>query len=495
MRTKKRLPSLCVNSNLPKGAEKSVPAERKNSAWDLVIENLRSSAVFNSSLGSKELFHSNLIGYFLQQGDSDNAVLQSLSQTLAQWLRPQKEGSSKTKFRVLSVFREFNHFDLFIALIDEAHYNELKADGAGYELLELLRTSAAPVSVKSDEQFQKSLAILKENCKFVVVENKFKSIPDAAQLNEYSEKVRKGIGYITGARKYNVKAEDLNTTFYLLLPHYSLNVFGDLPEPWLAATYEDFSNKMLFCVQMNRKNKDDFMTQYVKSYGKIVHDIMLLTRRKIQDPIEEGAVFPDAIFSAKLDTIRLQDFYEKLWFSALARKMSVACPELDNVRIVPECGYGHNAGLMGYKCYLQDGSDIVYGIQIQNGQFRYYVEPAPDKKCGWAHFNEIKFRDALNDAKYESLDQTNFAGIDDGCIVAEMENVRPTKMMLGDEVLVESKENPQDLKSFGNFKYVYVILSNTVTQKKLSDLIKISLSALDKMVRQNKKLFKIDFNK
>ena len=150
---------------------------------------------------------------------------------------------------------------------------------------------------------------------------------------------------------------------------------------------------------------------------------------------------------------------------------------------------------MGYKCYLQDGSDIVYGIQIQNGQFRYYVEPAPDKKCGWAHFNEIKFRDALNDAKYESLDQTNFAGIDDGCIVAEMENVRPTKMMLGDEVLVESKENPQDLKSFGNFKYVYVILSNTVTQKKLSDLIKISLLALDKMVRQNKKLFKIDFNK
>ena len=66
---------------------------------------------------------------------------------------------------------------------------------------------------------------------------------------------------------------------------------------------------------------------------------------------------------------------------------------------------------------------------------------------------------------------------------------------LGDEVLVESKENPQNLKSFGNFKYVYVILSNTVTQKKLSDLIKISLSALDKMVRQNKKLFKIDFNK
>lgn len=495
MRTKKRLPTLCVNSSLPKEAEKSVSAKRKESAWDLVIENLRSSAVFNSSLGSKELFHSNLIGYFLQQGDSDNAVLLSLSQTLAQWLRPQKEGSSKTKFRVLSVFREFNHFDLFIALIDEAHYNELKADGAGYELLELLRTSAAPVSVKADEQFQKSLAILKENCKFVVVENKFKSIPDAAQLNEYSEKVRKGIGYISGARKYNVKAEDSNTTFYLLLPHYSLNVFGDLPEPWLAATYEDFSNKMLFCVQMNRKNKDDFMTQYVKSYGKIVHDIMLLTRRKIQDPIEEGAVFPDAIFSAKLDTIRLQDFYEKLWFSALARKMSVACPELDNVRIVPESEYGHNAGLMGYKCYLQDGSDIVYGIQIQNGQFRYYVEPAPNKKCRWENFKENDFSDLLNEAKYESLRKTKFAGIDDDCRVSEINNAIPTKMVLGDEVLAESVGNPQNLKSFGDFKYVYVNLSKKISQTELSNLIKISLSALDKMVRQNKKLFKIDFNK
>lgn len=461
-----------------------------------MIENLRSSAVFNSSLGSKELFHSNLIGYFLQQGDSDNAVLQSLSQTLAQWLRPQKEGSSKTKFRVLSVFREFNHFDLFIALIDEVHYNELKADGTGYELLELLRTSAAPVSVQADEQFQKSLALLKENCKFVVVENKFKSIPDAAQLNVYSEKVRKGIAYITGARTFNVKADDSNTTFYLLVPHYSLNVFGDLPEPWHAATYEDFSNKMLFCVQMNRKNKDDFMTQYVKSYGKIVHDIMLLTWRKIHDPIEEGgAVFPDELFAEKLGTVRLRDFYEKLWFSALAYKMKSSCPNKKDVCMETECGYGHSSGLMGYKCYLQDGLGIVYGIQIQNGQFRFYVEPAPNKKCRWENFKENDFCDLLNEAKYESLRKTKFAGIDDDCRVSEINNAIPTKMVLGDEVLAESVGNPQNLKSFGDFKYVYVNLSKKISQTELSNLIKVSLLALDNMVRQNKKLFKIDFNK
>jgi hypothetical protein len=247
---------------------------------------------------------------------------------------------------------------------------------------------------------------------------------------------------------------------------------------------------MGFVAQFKRsKAKDAFTLQYVKDYGSLIRKLMLMTRRKISDPIEEeGAVFPDESFAQKLESIRLRDFYEKLWFSAMVNKMREFVIDKKDVRVEPESGYGHEAGLMGYKCFLLDGSDIVYGVQIQNRQFRFYVEPSPKKGCKWANFDGDEFEDKLNQVKYDTLLELKFAGIDKACTVRELENAMPTKVVLGDEVLAESENHPQKLLSFGDFKYVYVEIADDVTQKQLSELIKVALEKLDETVRQEREL-------
>ena len=76
--------------------------------------------------------------------------------------------------------------------------------------------------------------------------------------------------------------------------------------------------------------------------------------------------------------------YEKIWYNALVTKLRPKCVDEKELSatVKNESGYGHQSGLMGYKCYLKDNvaENVVYGIQIQSGQFRLYVEPKPKKK-------------------------------------------------------------------------------------------------------------------
>lgn len=433
---------------------------------------------------------------FLQQGESDDELMSTLAEVLAKWLCPKTRGCEQKKYRVVSVFREYQKFDLFIAFLEESQYELLKNDAMGHLLLQQLRTASAPLSLTSE--YKQAVGIFKDGCQFAVVENKFKTIPQKVQLDEYEGKVRKGLNFIARMGKNNVKISGQNTTFYLLAPHYSLQVFSpnlaEFPKPWNPVSYENFSSKLGFVAQLKRnKAKDSFTLQYVKNYGHLIHSLMILTWRKISDPIEKnGAVFPDETFAQKLDSIRLRDFYEKLWFSAMTNIMRKAVPQKMDVRVEVESGYGHKAGLMGYKCFLLDGSNVAYGIQIQNGQFRFYVESSPEKKSTWAHFNGEKFQDALNQIKYDTLCDLKFAGIDADCSVQEIDNAIPTKTMVGEEVVVESVVNPQKIHNFDNFKYVYVKLSKKITQKQLSNLIKVALAKLDEAVRQEKELFKVN---
>ena len=204
-----------------------IPATRSTVfALDESIGLLRENFVFNSSLGSKELFHSNLLGMLLLQEDSCNPLLQNVAQALMKFFAPQKSEESPSKvFRVISVFREFHKFDLFIAYIDEKSYEQIKKLEHGKIILDSLRDSSDAISLndcKECEEYQdwlSAIKILHDNCRFVIVENKFKSLPDNVQLSEYWGKVLRKTPYIHAGKK-SVKCHLENTTFYLLTVNY-----------------------------------------------------------------------------------------------------------------------------------------------------------------------------------------------------------------------------------------------------------------------------------
>lgn len=369
------------------------------------VTSFRSDMVCNSSLGSKELFHSNMLGMFLMLENTTEGIQQNLSRKLAKLFFP-KTKSNKT-YQVVSVFREWNKFDLFIAFLEKETYEELKEDKAGKYLLDSLYEAKESLSFKElskavETEFDETTLKDKikkfgEHCRFVVVENKFKSIPDKEQLAEYSGKVAKGIDFIIGVGKNkskgysNVFVTPNNTTFYLLAPEYSIDVFKESqkinkpkkPEniKWNTISYEKICEELEQILEENKTEKK-FAYQYIERYKNLIEQLSGLIENEIKDPIDAGEVFPKKEVKNKLASIRLQDLYEKIWYNALVTKLRKPCVEnnkLKNTReVISESGYGHQSGLMGYKCYLKD--NVVYGIQIQSGQFRLYVEPKPKKK-------------------------------------------------------------------------------------------------------------------
>lgn len=486
------------------------------------VTSFRSDMVCNSSLGSKELFHSNMLGMFLMLENTT----EGLSRKLAKLFLP-KTKSNKT-YQVVSVFREWNNFDLFIAFLEKETYEELKEDKAGKYLLDSLYEANKNLSFKElskavETEFDETTLKDKikkfgEHCRFVVVENKFKSIPDKEQLAEYSGKVAKGIDFIIGVGKNkskgysNVFVTPNNTTFYLLAPEYSIEIFkkskiSKSTIEWNVVGYKEIQDVLESVKKTEKKNKteNEFAYQYVERYKNLIKQLSGLIKNEISRPIEAGEVFPQKEVKNKLASIRLQDLYEKIWYNALVTKLRKPCVEnnkLKNTReVISESGYGHQSGLMGYKCYLKDNvaENVVYGIQIQSGQFRFYVEPNPKKKDNkteykWKNFDKNEFLKILCSVRNDTLQDSALPKALRDKILAENCNECSKKekpiSCVGNDCGFLNSTN-QKLNKFGEFKYVSIKLPKCITQDQLGELIKTALEKLESAVVQNKKLFQV----
>ncbi|MBO5423314.1 MAG: PD-(D/E)XK nuclease family protein [Fibrobacteraceae bacterium] len=491
------------------------------------VNYFRSDMVCNSSLGSKELFHSNMLGMFLMLENTTEEKLQKkLSIELAKLFLP-KTKSNKT-YQVVSVFREWNKFDLFIAFLEKETYEELKKDEEGKYLLDSLYEAKESLSFKElskavETEFDETTLKDKikkfgEHCRFVVVENKFKSIPNQEQLEEYSGKVAKakGIDFITGVGKkeWNVTVSKDNTTFYLLAPEYSIDVFKESqkinkpkkPEniKWNTISYEKICEELEQILTEN-KTENEFAYQYVERYKNLIEQLSGLIENEIKDPIEADEVFPKKEVKNKLASIRLQDLYEKIWYNALVTKLRKPCVEnnkLKNTReVISESGYGHQSGLMGYKCYLKDNvaENVVYGIQIQSGQFRFYVEPNPKKKDNkteykWKNFDKNEFLKILCSVRNDTLQDSALPKALRDKILAENCNEcskkeKPVSCVKNECGFLNSTN--QKLNKFGDFKYVSIKLPEDIKKGQLIKLIEIALKNLESAVEKIKVFLKL----
>lgn len=496
------------------------------------VNYFRSDMVCNSSLGSKELFHSNMLGMFLMlENTTEEKLQQNLSRKLAKLFLP-KTKSNKT-YQVVSVFREWNKFDLFIAFLEKETYEKLKKDEEGKYLLDSLYEAKESLPFKELSKFDETeidekdlkekviklkdqIKVFRDNCRFVVVENKFKSIPDQEQLEEYSGKVAKakGIDFITGVGKkeWNVTVSKDNTTFYLLAPEYSIDVFKESqkinkpkkPEniKWNTISYEKICEELEQILTKN-KTENEFAYQYVERYKNLIKQLSGLIENEIKDPIEAGEVFPKNEVKNKLASIRLQDLYEKIWYNALVTKLRPKCVDEKELSatVKNESGYGHQSGLMGYKCYLKDNvaENVVYGIQIQSGQFRFYVEPNPKKKDNkteykWKNFDKNEFLKILCSVRNDTLQDSALPKALRNKILAENCNEcskkeKPVSCVKNECGFLNSTN--QKLNKFGDFKYVSIKLPEDIKKGQLIKLIEIALKNLESAVEKNKGLFKV----
>lgn len=488
------------------------------------VNYFRSDMVCNSSLGSKELFHSNMLGMFLMlENTTEKELQQNLSRKLAKLFLP-KTKSNKT-YQVVSVFREWNKFDLFIAFLEKETYEKLKKDEEGKYLLDSLYEAKESLPFKELSKFDETeidekdlkekviklkdqIKVFRDNCRFVVVENKFKSIPNQEQLDEYYEKVKNEIGFITGVGKkeWNVTVSKDNTTFYLLAPEYSIDVFKESqkinkpkkPEniKWNTISYEKICEDLEQILTKN-KTENEFAYQYVERYKNLIEQLSGLIENEIKDPIDAGEVFPKNEVKNKLASIRLQDLYEKIWYNALVTKLRPKCVDEKELSatVKNESGYGHQSGLMGYKCYLKDNvaENVVYGIQIQSGQFRFYVEPNPKKKDNkteykWKNFKENEFLKILCSVRDKTMKSIGKKIIAENCNECSKKE-KPVSCVKNECGFLNSTN--QKLNKFGDFKYVSIKLPEDIKKSQLIKLIETALKKLESAVVQNKKLFQV----
>ena len=162
-----------------------------------LIEDLKDNPIYAMSLGGKELFHSNMLAWLLMR-QNNNPI--------------KKIYGIEEHEVVLNVFREHQNLDLIVVY---ANKEELEKEGIKEE--QYLETFDDPDSYLPNDESRKHHSCF-DKLKFIIIENKFKSIPEQKQLAEYSAKLKgKKI------KVYNRIVEINKTRCCLFAPDYVLD--------------------------------------------------------------------------------------------------------------------------------------------------------------------------------------------------------------------------------------------------------------------------------
>ena len=365
---------------------------------DELKKDLKHNPVFNMSLSGKEIFHSNVLAWLLSE-TNDNDEATSTAKALTKLFPPKglkADEKAEEKYRVLTVFREKNDFDLLIVY----YLSEDKKQDT-----ESMRDSIIAVIEDEDDEKknhfendsnknnkQSPVEGFINNCKFVVIENKFKAIPDASQLDRYylnvcgwkiNQKTKQwqngkfiDLGKIAG-KKIQLNSE--NTTCYLLAPEKAKELFAQdsntyshdnketgsqITVLWNLVTYEKVN-------EVIHKNMNTNYEPILEKYYEFT-DLMLKLSEDAVAVNENTKIYDFEKTVKQLKSIRIHDFYEKLWFSAIMSIIKQHLSEDVKNNLISEVGYSRGMGMLNFMYQFKD-LPARYGIEIQNKQFRLAV--------------------------------------------------------------------------------------------------------------------------
>ena len=463
---------------------------------DELKKNLKSNPVFNMSLSGKEIFHSNVLAWLLSETDDNNEPT-ATAYALTEIFHP-KDKKDGEQYRVLTVFREKNDFDLLIVYLKKDDYNNFidKRKKASIDTKINIEDEADEIKFESDrKEALKDQMDLLAKCKFVVVENKFKAIPDNEQLENYYFEIcgykqnqkkewnnERFINLVNVSRGDKIKLEESNTTCYLLAPQEALSLFETKGTYTKTINFDYKNNKT-----KRAENTNITVNWYLISYdelikkikpegqnGLILNHYVDFTQRMLE--LSKDAVTVDNKtklydFEANvrlLKSIRIHDFYEKLWFSAvLAKIKNNLSDEINNNKLIPSVGYSNGMGMLNFMYDFEKYPEARFGIEIQAKQFRIAVYITNKKQYKWetktgttyTDPEKIQYEKIFNwvHSIYEQINQDNKEHFD------------------------YPDEKELELRKFADFKYIKIPLNEQyltieVLGKKIKEVLTIMKS-------------------
>ncbi|MBQ7790810.1 MAG: PD-(D/E)XK nuclease family protein [Rikenellaceae bacterium] len=454
--------------------------------YEEAINYLKTSPMFNLSLSSKELFHSNFL-YWIWKLDSMAfkcliAKLLNVSTDDLKW------GDSKD----WEVVREYKSFDLCVKHCDRTEDVDGKTKIVSGDVLLLL-------------------------------ENKVKSIPYKAQLKKYVDKVEK----LYGKRRY----EEAKKVQYILLtlPTH----FPDAPEgidsedcnwevengyKWKVITYNKYIEKIKSLIDafteisdsFNLKEEDKcYVTKIIDDYIKFVEHLLVIYNEwtdKCYDKL--GFIYYDKLkqqcseykgYITDAQNLRIHDLYHKSKYARICAdiiskfsgvlkdydtyKVGInltekeVCKSLENDTgkggyIVWEYNYTHGEPLVGVKIARRDkdGNLITYIIQAQSGVYEHGViadhtklkgeyKGTKDKKL-WEYIRNKRNDKIFSVGDYPWLRYEDFA---DDATKDSKSLSNPEKVLYSDNIFVMDCLYPQCKKQKDTLPYAKYASDNSNT--------------------------------
>lgn len=305
---------------------------------DDYVKYLKKSPVFAGSLGSKELFHSNLWAYLIEQ---------------------------KQEF--------MNAFfgDKFKPGVDQIVEDKQTGEFARREKLNM-----------------DLLVVTKD--KVFVIENKIKSLPRIEQLKQYEESINNHFPHIkekhfllTGIRKEK--------------PSHLAGL-----DEWKYKSYREISNgirkELKFC---EKENYYSYANEYCDVIVKL-SELMKLGVDGIKNKfffaqfIDKKTIYPNSDLLKEITRLRLGDIFQKLNADSFAKKVreEIArkglCLSLSG--LICNSGFTHGNSLAEFffeekkvlnkenKSKKKKTEYVRIGVQIQGTQFRWYIEAKKEKR-------------------------------------------------------------------------------------------------------------------
>ncbi len=318
--------------------------------------NLEKNPLFQMSLGSKELFHSNLLAWIISQ-------------------------KSQTKF-VHKFLEEILKLENKIVKIIQYPEREKK---------------------NIDLRFKLEMEDEKQSQLWIIIENKVKSLPYKEQLVDCEEKTREEL-------KKELKNENCTIEYYLVS---LVNPAGEiLPGNWKLIRYKNIAEKLRNSINEINPNSDEVLPfkSIIESYIDFIENLHHLSELLEIKDSGRNEFFDytnrdkDKNDRAKFEKIRLHDLYLKIKHQQISDLIKRSIRDIENEAGIKVCdpwqnikvkdknppdisngiyvnsGFSKNNGMVDFK-YIPFTFEInnekvycVFCIQLQGGQLRYALE-------------------------------------------------------------------------------------------------------------------------